>query len=220
MQGSVRQRRVGQLKGRNEKKIKLVFVPSSPTVDRENSQPDQFNLRTPTKTPKVSNGSSPLTSNSSAKSQESWTKLQTNWDKIVDNSVREICIPTKAKVTYSNRVRSVQAVSDEENVDQGFSSADEGGTVPVKVKNMHLLLEQGVSKRYKDELNYILDGLLQPKLGIKRSAMMDLLRKSTDPEFLKACRMHNIMDNINPEELSKDAVSCIYSRSQEQFICM
>ena len=214
MQGApTREKRVGQLKGRNEKKVKLVFLPSSPVADRVEKSTklqDQYTTRSNYRrgtTTNTDSGSSSPTSHSRGSSQEllSMTEMQRNWQKIAESSARDISVPAKAKVTYSNRTKMVQSVSDDETVDQGLSSDDEVEATN-KIKNIHSLCEQGLSKRYKDELVYIADGLSQPKINIKRTSMMDLLKKSKDAEFLNACRKYGIMEKFKPEEFNKDLV--------------
>ena len=208
-QQQARKKRVGQLKAKDEKKIKLVFIPCSPTSELKPKVIKQDLLR------KDSTPSSPTTSHSSNSIKNS-NKIEKKWQQLTSNNSREIMMPAKAKVNYSNRMRRVESISDEETVDQGFSSEDDKveQASHIKVKNIHSLCEQGLSKLYKDELIYIQDGLKDPKMNIKRCSMMDILKKSNNQEFLNACRMHGVTDLIDYHEFENDAV-IIFNRSLE-----
>jgi hypothetical protein len=85
--------------------------------------------------------------------------------------------------------------SDEDHgIDEGLESSDDESKP--RVRGIHELREAGHSKRTRDELEYISEGLSSSKLNIQRSTAVDVLKKLIHPQFVTNIRIHGYLNKI------------------------
>lgn len=93
-------------------------------------------------------------------------------------------------------------------VDEGLESSDEedgtgedgtgtGGGSKESMKKVFELKESGETKRFSDEMEFLLDGLkTDQSIGIRRSSCLDLCRKFLSGSFAMKVRAHNFIHKI------------------------
>ncbi|GBB97032.1 hypothetical protein RclHR1_00290030 [Rhizophagus clarus] len=64
------------------------------------------------------------------------------------------------------------------------------------LKSSHELREVGDHTRFTDEMDYILDGLENRSMNVRRNSVIDLLSKLLDSDFLLRVRAHNYISKI------------------------
>jgi hypothetical protein len=97
--------------------------------------------------------------------------------------------------THKNLNNTVESDREEDcSFDEGLESSDDEGKP--RVRGIHELREAGHSKRSRDDLDYISEGLQSPMLNIRRSTSVEMLKKLQTPQFASNIRIHGYMNKI------------------------
>ncbi|KAJ3085390.1 hypothetical protein HK102_014211, partial [Quaeritorhiza haematococci] len=81
--------------------------------------------------------------------------------------------------------------------EQGLDSSDDEDDHKKEVKSIHELREAGETKRFTDEMEYILDGLRDDQpLSVKRSSCLEFANKIMSGAFLMKVRAHDFVPRV------------------------
>ncbi|KAL2916868.1 hypothetical protein HK105_203647 [Polyrhizophydium stewartii] len=79
-------------------------------------------------------------------------------------------------------------------IDEGLSSSDDEG---IKVRSIHELRQAGETQRFKDEMQYFIDGLApQQQPRVRKCTAIELCRKLTNEKFVGNIRAHTFTKSV------------------------
>jgi hypothetical protein len=107
-----------------------------------------------------------------------------------ENPLGNVSVPSAS----TEPEEEIESDREDHGIDEGLESSDDEGKP--RVRGIHELREAGHSKRTRDELEYISEGLSSNKLNIQRSTAVDILKKLVHAPFVTNIRIHGYLSKI------------------------